>query len=901
MSRASDNKILVVSSSLAGQTIDTNKANKDCVVWDATQNKYIHEQRALVIHTHIISDITGLQTALDGKAALVHSHYSLTQPDGTNPFVYTDNAGKLHIDGDIIQSGSAYETHAEHVFTTDDYIVLRDGATAGLSVGAYAGFVAKKYDGVNDGHFVFDNAGTARVGDIGSEQPLTTRIETPGDTNIAIWDTANSRLNFIAQGAAFNKDFGTTAGTILEGRLFGDVVDYNTTNFLSYGGDQILDDLVNTENKFGLTMTSTPTGNYGSYLTFGEVGNPGYTTQMFNDLMYNELYFRAVDNGVPRDWNMIYHTGNFDPTTYELAFSKNTGFNLNLGSTAGTVLEGRTFGTAANSAIGDFIQNQNASAQSANMWISGVGRFGDEIQTNSSIQYTGMAGDTRYIYTNETNTGTGKLIFQAGGGSSAYGGALNLYANAHATHAGDVAIGLSANGTSKFRVNAGALDGGTDVFTVTNSGIGTFASTIQATTGKFTNLTDGYIPYHISDASGLGDSPIYTAAGYVRIGTQRIDNFKFAVQSELDNPFSGIGKRIATFTGNNTDLSGIQLGYTTDNGGIIAPATESGESNYLSFWTYWGGWAERMRLAQNGNVGIGYSTGTEITNNKLAVNGSGLFGTTTDGVVGVPVIAMRDYGTGILFKNTKSNNSNIRNWSINTDNQEYGDFDIKQSSVLGGTPDISRLYFGFGGNAVFSNTVNSTGYLLNGNNLFSSLTANKITQWDGTKFIPITDGTNGQVLTTNGSGVYSWTSTPYGGMYIYTLGAGGTTVTVASTDVWYEITTGSTGRTNNLVTFQNSHELKITVAGVYFISWSLAVGTLANQEVEGTVFINNTANTSFAGMSESMTANKSFSLSGNGHISLAVNDVVSLGVLNHTGANNITIDHLTLTMVKIGG
>lgn len=58
--------------------------------------------------------------------------------------------------------------------------------------------------------------------------------------------------------------------------------------------------------------------------------------------------------------------------------------------------------------------------------------------------------------------------------------------------------------------------------------------------------------------------------------------------------------------------------------------------------------------------------------------------------------------------------------------------------------------------ATFASTINSTGYLLNGNNLHSSLTANKITQWDGTKFTPITDGTNGQVLTTNGSGVYSW-------------------------------------------------------------------------------------------------------------------------------------------------
>lgn len=41
--------------------------------------------------------------------------------------------------------------------------------------------------------------------------------------------------------------------------------------------------------------------------------------------------------------------------TYEPKFVHNTGFNLNLGTTGGTVLEGRTFGTAANSATTDFV------------------------------------------------------------------------------------------------------------------------------------------------------------------------------------------------------------------------------------------------------------------------------------------------------------------------------------------------------------------------------------------------------------------------------------------------------------------------------------------------------------------------------------------------------------------
>jgi len=45
-----------------------------------------------------------------------------------------------------------------------------------------------------------------------------------------------------------------------------------------------------------------------------------------------------------------------------------------------------------------------------------------------------------------------------------------------------------------------------------------------------------------------------------------------------------------------------------------------------------------------------------------------------------------------------------------------------------------------GSSASFGNTVNSTGYLLNGNNLFGNLSTNAIAKWDGTKFV---DGTAG--------------------------------------------------------------------------------------------------------------------------------------------------------------
>lgn len=103
--------------------------------------------------------------------------------------------GDLNVYGDIIQQGAAYETHAQHVFSTDDYIVMRDGALVGLAQGDYSGFQVKKYDGTNDGRLVIDKDGVARVGDVGDEQPLLTRDESADMVNAAplVWDAANSK------------------------------------------------------------------------------------------------------------------------------------------------------------------------------------------------------------------------------------------------------------------------------------------------------------------------------------------------------------------------------------------------------------------------------------------------------------------------------------------------------------------------------------------------------------------------------------------------------------------------------------------------------------------------------------------------------------------------------------
>ena len=162
---------------------------------------------------------TAMKTSYDTAVSKAHDtncDMQLKSPDGTKIPIYTDNAGAVHIDGDIIQSGSSYETHAENINTPQNLIKLRDGATTGLASGEYAGLEAENYDGANTGRLVFGNDGIARVGDVGDEQPLATREESPTSGGVAVWN--ESTLKFDADVPVNQFVYGSTqyGGTISE-------------------------------------------------------------------------------------------------------------------------------------------------------------------------------------------------------------------------------------------------------------------------------------------------------------------------------------------------------------------------------------------------------------------------------------------------------------------------------------------------------------------------------------------------------------------------------------------------------------------------------------------------------------------------------------------------------------
>ena len=138
---------------------------------------------------------------------------SLAKTDENNNFTTSQTiTGTLTVNGDIVQNGASYESHAEQLYTKNDLIKTRDGAVGGLGDGEYTGIEAEKYDGTNNGRLVFDANGTARVGDVGSEQPLLTREEAANlvDGQVLVWD--GTKLKAVSSdGYVKNSDYVTSS------------------------------------------------------------------------------------------------------------------------------------------------------------------------------------------------------------------------------------------------------------------------------------------------------------------------------------------------------------------------------------------------------------------------------------------------------------------------------------------------------------------------------------------------------------------------------------------------------------------------------------------------------------------------------------------------------------------
>ena len=369
-----------------------------------------------------------------------------------------------------------------------------------------------------------------------------------------------------------------------------------------------------------LSQFTNDLGNYGPFILAqnlsAQSANMWIDGDIRTDSSLTALYYRVLNSG-----NGTTSSPYYDKIIRGVALDTNEStisFGNEFQHTTGTYIKFTVNSSLGNNTPIDALtlKPSGAATFASSVTSSGYGKFNSLVVDNQ----TGDVPTEINLYHKKFGTTwlSGKITNYHGDGSDDAGGAgIKFYTNNNSTTTPSLTLSLNANNTA------------------------TFSSTVSSTgfllngNNLTSSLTTNYIPKW--NGSNFVNSLISDNGTKAGVGGIRADEFKFAVKTDLDLAFSGIGKRISIFTGNNTDLNGIQLGYTTDGGGIIAPATENGAANYLSFWTYNGGWGERVKILKTGELNVSSTTasispitGALVVGGGIGVGGNGYFnGTVT--------------------------------------------------------------------------------------------------------------------------------------------------------------------------------------------------------------------------------------------------------------------------------
>ena len=101
--------------------------------------------------------------------------------------------GSSYFYGNIILDGSAYETHAEQIYTTKDFIIMRDGAISALSNGSISGLELMIPNGANNLILGAGNDAVMRVGwNPGTLVALAGREDAPVNTAYSYWNDSSA-------------------------------------------------------------------------------------------------------------------------------------------------------------------------------------------------------------------------------------------------------------------------------------------------------------------------------------------------------------------------------------------------------------------------------------------------------------------------------------------------------------------------------------------------------------------------------------------------------------------------------------------------------------------------------------------------------------------------------------
>lgn len=273
-----------------------------------------------------------------------------------------------------------------------------------------------------------------------------------------------------------------------------------------------------------------------------------------------------------------------------------TTVNTNLNADLLDGQHGSFYAPAISSA--NYIQNQNATAQIANLWINGTGTF------NGAIRSTSISGWAIGSISDVARIEYISNQFQALSATNTFTGFKGTTFES-TVNTGTAPLKI-ASSTLVPNLNSDLLDG--------QHGSYYAISSVYPSSG----LSAGFVPY--KSKTVLTNSSIYTDGIRVGINTSVLDEiFKVSVGN---NKHFRIGASFA----NGIATDGVVLGLSRASDGAQVGAIGTILSDFIfsarSNYHFYSNAIEKMTILQSGSVGIGYSAGSEITNNKLAVNGS---------------------------------------------------------------------------------------------------------------------------------------------------------------------------------------------------------------------------------------------------------------------------------------
>lgn len=127
------------------------------------------------------------------------------------------------------------------------------------------------------------------------------------------------------------------------------------------------------------------------------------------------------------------------------------------------------------------------------------------------------------------------------------------------------------------------------------------------------------------------------------------------------------------------------------------------------------------------------------------------------------------------------------------------------------------------------------------------------------------------------------------------------TVVIAAANTFYAVSGGLHAGLLDKFTFSNAMHLKPSLAGRYYIDWSMSIESVlsTNQEMEAAIMINGIGQTGSSNHEQVVAAGVPRSISGNMIADVAANSIVGLAVSNHTGANNLLVSHANMSIFML--